>query len=140
LVDIGYVFPTRDQVRRERSGLGKALLRVAKILDRLVFHLRRRTGGEEPAEIQNDQKVKRLRQQVTKRDRELEALRAELDRAHGALSLAGYAGRNFPVFFIVGFAKSGTSWVARILDAHPEILCKGEGIFFGRGADLGKRR
>jgi hypothetical protein len=110
------------------------------MLDRLMFHLRRRTGGEEPAEIQNDQKVMRLRQQVTKRDRELEALRAELDRTRGALSVAGYSGRTFPVFFIVGFAKSGTSWVARILNAHPEVLCKGEGIFFGRGIDLGKRR
>jgi hypothetical protein len=138
-------------VRRDRLGFGEAPLGMATILDRLVFYLRGRTRGagpellasgkdEEPAEIQNDQKLKRARQQVAKQARELEALRAELDRARGALSLAGYTDRIFPVFFIVGFAKSGTSWVARILDAHPEILCKGEGIFFGRGADLGKRR
>jgi hypothetical protein len=116
---------------------------MAKMLDRLVFYLRGRARGvnaglpasdEEPAEIQS------THQQVAKKDRELEALRAELDRARGALSLAGYTDRTFPVFFIVGFAKSGTSWVARILNAHPEILCKGEGIFFGRGADLGRRR
>jgi hypothetical protein len=37
-----------------------------------------------------------------------------------------------PVFFVVGRAKSGTSWLMRILDAHPDILCKGEGRFFGR--------
>jgi hypothetical protein len=138
-------------VRRDRLGFGEAPLGMATILDRLVFYLRGRTRGaspelpasgkdEEPAEIQKDQKLKRARQQVAKQARELEALRAELDRARGALSLAGYTDRIFPVFFIVGFAKSGTSWVARILDAHPEILCKGEGIFFGRGADLGKRR
>jgi Sulfotransferase domain len=117
------------------------LLGMAKILDRLVFYLRGRTRGEESARIQEQNlKLRRARQQVTKKDRELEALRAELDRARGALSLAGYTGRTFPVFFVVGFAKSGTSWVARILDAHPEVVCKGEGIFFGRGADLGERR
>ncbi len=37
-----------------------------------------------------------------------------------------------PVFFLVGWAKSGTSWLMRLLDAHPEILCRGEGRFFGR--------
>ncbi len=36
------------------------------------------------------------------------------------------------VFFIVGRAKSGTTWLTRTLDAHPEILCRGEGRLFGR--------
>jgi hypothetical protein len=124
------------------------------LLDRLVSYLRGRTSDESPgpelpasgedealARIQEkNQRLRKARQQITKKDRELSALRAELDRARGALSLAGYTGRTFPVFFIVGFAKSGTSWVARTLDTHPEVLCKGEGIFFGRGGDLGKRR
>jgi hypothetical protein len=35
------------------------------------------------------------------------------------------------VFFVVGYQKSGTTWLMRMLDAHPEILCKGEGRFFG---------
>jgi hypothetical protein len=35
------------------------------------------------------------------------------------------------VFFVVGLAKSGTSWLMNTLDSHPEILCKGEGRFFG---------
>ena len=38
-----------------------------------------------------------------------------------------------PVFFVVGQQKSGTTWLMRMLDAHPEILCKGEGRFFGAG-------
>ncbi len=38
-----------------------------------------------------------------------------------------------PLFFIVGRGKSGTSWLMEALDQHPEILCKGEGQFFGRG-------
>lgn len=44
----------------------------------------------------------------------------------------GVTAHNAPVFFVVGRAKSGTSWLMRMLDAHPEILCKGEGRFFGR--------
>ncbi len=35
------------------------------------------------------------------------------------------------MFFVVGYQKSGTTWLMRMLDAHPEILCKGEGRFFG---------
>src|SRR5215210_566524 len=37
---------------------------------------------------------------------------------------------NTPVFFVTGLGKSGTSWLMRTLDSHPEILCKGEGRFF----------
>jgi hypothetical protein len=36
------------------------------------------------------------------------------------------------VFFVVGHGKSGTTWVRNVLDAHPEVLCRGEGRFFGR--------
>src|ERR687889_1134493 len=39
-------------------------------------------------------------------------------------------GSNTPVFFVTGVGKSGTSWLMRTLDGHPEILCKGEGRFF----------
>jgi hypothetical protein len=40
--------------------------------------------------------------------------------------------RNPPTFFLLGRAKSGTSWLMRTLNAHPEVLCRGEGRFFGR--------
>lgn len=120
-------------------------MRMAKMLDRLTLYLRGRTEDESPdgeavRGREQNQRLRRARQQVAEKDRELAALQAELDRARGVLSMAGYTGRTFPLFFVVGFAKSGTSWVVRTLDAHPEVLCKGEGIFFGRGAELGKRR
>jgi hypothetical protein len=58
-------------------------------------------------------------------------LRARLSpRTHvrsGTLS----PGEGVPVFFAVGLAKSGTTWLMKTLDAHPEVLCKGEGRFFG---------
>jgi hypothetical protein len=36
-----------------------------------------------------------------------------------------------PVFFVIGQKKSGTTWLQKMLDAHPEIVCDGEGRFFG---------
>jgi hypothetical protein len=36
-----------------------------------------------------------------------------------------------PMFFLVGRSKSGTSWLMRLFNSHPEILCRGEGKFFG---------
>ncbi|MGB0695665.1 MAG: sulfotransferase family protein [Rhodospirillaceae bacterium] len=33
------------------------------------------------------------------------------------------------LFFVGGAPKSGTTWVTLLLDAHPEILCRGEGHF-----------
>ncbi len=33
------------------------------------------------------------------------------------------------LFFLVGAAKSGTTWLQLVLDGHPEIACRGEGHF-----------
>ncbi len=33
------------------------------------------------------------------------------------------------LFFVVGAQKSGTTWVQKLLDAHPEVMCAGEGHF-----------
>ena len=37
------------------------------------------------------------------------------------------------MFFLIGRAKSGTSWLMKLFNSHPEILCRGEGKFFGEG-------
>jgi hypothetical protein len=37
------------------------------------------------------------------------------------------AALNKPLFFVSGALKSGTTWVQLMLDAHPEIACRGEG-------------
>lgn len=44
-----------------------------------------------------------------------------LDRLRGVFSRQ--------VFFIVGCQKSGTTWVQRLLDGHPEVRCHGEAYF-----------
>lgn len=38
------------------------------------------------------------------------------------------------LFFVLGYQKSGTTWVATLLRAHPEVHCDGEGHFH-RGDD-----
>ncbi len=61
---------------------------------------------------------------------------AEHERAR---SDEGVFARSTPVFFVTGLGKSGTRWLTKILDSHPEVLCKGEGRFFSAGwrrADL----
>ena len=37
--------------------------------------------------------------------------------------------RKKQIFFIGGTAKSGTTWLQLLLDAHPDVSCKGEGNF-----------
>ena len=37
-----------------------------------------------------------------------------------------------PIVMVTGMAKSGTTWLSAMLDAHPEVLSPGEGRFFGR--------
>jgi hypothetical protein len=36
------------------------------------------------------------------------------------------------IFFVCGAPKSGTTWLQRVLDAHPEVMCSGEGHFVDR--------
>jgi hypothetical protein len=36
------------------------------------------------------------------------------------------------IFFVCGAPKSGTTWLQRVLDAHPEVACSGEGHFITR--------
>ena len=33
------------------------------------------------------------------------------------------------LFFVGGAPRSGTTWVQQILDCHPEVCCRGEGLF-----------
>lgn len=74
---------------------------------------------------ERDQRIARLRERAAALERRLERARRATETEHRAPP-----GR--PPFFIVGQAKSGTSWVMRLLDAHPDVVARGEGRFFGR--------
>lgn len=45
-----------------------------------------------------------------------------------------------PVFFVIGVPKSGTTWLMRTLNRHPEVLCLGEGRFFDREMRHNRRK
>ncbi len=75
--------------------------------------------------------MNKIRQQLATKDKELAKLRA-------ASSEQNSSHERTPVFFIVGRSKSGTNWLAAILNQHPEILCKGEGELFGRDYGSGQ--
>src|SRR5215218_883394 len=93
------------------------VLRGAKtFLDAVVSTLRSKTSRQ-------------ARKQIASKEGEIAALRRELARAQSDRPNPVRMG--IPVFFVLGQPKSGTTWVMRILDSHPEILCKGEGRFFG---------
>jgi hypothetical protein len=47
------------------------------------------------------------------------------DRMHGAISSL----RRKQIFFVGGPPKSGTTWLQLLLDAHPQISCRGEAHF-----------
>jgi hypothetical protein len=52
----------------------------------------------------------------------------DFDAMHHAIT----AIRRKQVFFVGGAAKSGTTWLQFLLNAHPEISCTGEGHFANR--------
>lgn len=56
----------------------------------------------------------------------------ELDQTGDDAHLPGTSRESTPLFFVVGYQKSGTTWLMTMLDSHPEILCQGEGRPFGR--------
>jgi len=58
--------------------------------------------------------------------------RTALARSAASRAPAGQKTR----FFLVGEMRSGTSWLQRTLNTHPEVFCKGEGSFFGRDQEV----
>ena len=112
-------------MRDIKSSLKPAVARVKKRLGM--------AGGSAADLGALEDRERRLRQRVAAEEEKLSALRENLARARKEAVSSSLIGGGAPVFFLTGRAKSGTSWLMRMLDAHPEVLCRGEGLFFGRG-------
>ena len=122
------MIPGRDVVSRIKALVG----RLGSPMRRIEVPVPEGRNREPDEEIrEKNRRLKSLRQRLTEKNRELEMVRTELLRAQSAARGPGRSLAGTPVFFVVGQAKSGTSWLMKILDAHPEILCRGEGRFFG---------
>ena len=94
---------------------GRGMLRRAKALALVATNaVKSRAGRGE-------------RRGINAKNAEISALKREIVRLRGDGAVAAET----PVFFVVGQQKSGTTWLMRMLDAHQEILCRGEGRFFG---------
>ncbi len=96
-----------------------------------------KAGAREVEELRSvvrerDLRITKLRERAAALERRL--ARAESSPAKAAASASAVAPSpgSPPPFFIVGQAKSGTSWVMRLLEAHPEVMARGEGRFVGR--------
>lgn len=74
---------------------------------------------------EKEETLKQVRQQLADKSAELNELKAASSRRQNPLEVT-------PIFFVVGLPRSGTNWLMRTLNSHPEILCRGEGRFFGR--------
>jgi Sulfotransferase domain len=72
----------------------------------------------------------RLRQGAARLTRPEAGKQARRERGGTRRKLPRTGVEDAPVFFVTGLGKSGTSWLMRTLDSHPQILCKGEGRFF----------
>lgn len=72
---------------------------------------------------------RRTRRQMMEKDREISLLRERIAVVSGEDALGV---SESPVFFVAGNQKSGTTWLQKMLDANPEVLCQGEGRPFGR--------
>jgi hypothetical protein len=117
------------------------LTRAKALFARLKSRLggEKETGSAELAKVRSNlakknETLKRVRRQVEKKDLEIAKLREELARS--CEQSADLPGRQMQVFFIVGRARSGTTWLRGMLNSHPEILCWGEGRFFERNFRL----
>ena len=62
-----------------------------------------------------DQEITRLRRRLARAEKELAGL--ELRGTEGNPS------EDITIFFVVSAPKSGTTWLRRMLDLHPDVLC-----------------
>lgn len=74
------------------------------------------------------QHAARLKEQNEKLKESNEKLRERAERAEARQGKLPSG--DVPKFFVVGRGRSGTTWLMRVLDAHPEVVCKGEGRIF----------
>ena len=112
------------------------ILRGIKAFLRIEVGITR--GALPPADVdsmraqltERDEKIQQMQRWLKGKDKRLGHLRRETKE----LSASRGGAAAVPIFFILGRQKSGTTWLMRLLNRHPEILCRGEGKFFGRNA------
>jgi hypothetical protein len=74
-----------------------------------------------------------LRRQVGRQATFMARLRAPIDGLrNGFRNTLDSDSQGTQLFFVVGHGRSGTTWLQNTLNAHPEVMCRGEGWLFNR--------
>jgi hypothetical protein len=108
---------------------------VSTAMTTLVARLRSRLQNRRKLEAKLAEKnatLQRVRRRAANRDRELLRLREELAQAKVTNRSQNFSSGTIQAFFLIGRARSGTTWLRGVLNSHPEIMCWGEGRFFER--------
>jgi hypothetical protein len=90
-------------------------------------HLRHELDEARARIARQDRRIKRLQERLSSKKLAENGRRSPAKEGSDART---------PAFFVVGQAKSGTGWLKKMLDSHPEVMCKGEGRFFGRDSRM----
>src|SRR3712207_6966636 len=80
-------------------------------------------------EIPPDRELRKARARIARQQERIAKLRKRLSDAGPDEDMRGSRGPRAqkvgtPVFFVVGQGKSGTGWLRKMLDHHPEVLCR----------------
>ena len=127
-----------QESRRDGNGTESKRVRIdalrqrAKEAEGEVRALRDQVATLSEALEKAEKAAKRHKSAPNRAEKRVAREQARLTRAlHAAARARGMPAPATPVFFVTGRAKSGTSWLMRLLNAHPEALCQGEGRIFG---------
>lgn len=119
-------------LRRRADRRDQELLRLRQEVEQK----RRELTDIRKAATERIKKLGKVRARVETVEKERDGLKSEVEALRSQLAEvrreAPPVAAAPPVFFVLGHGKSGTTWVQDLLDSHPEVLCKGEGRFFGR--------
>jgi len=99
----------------------------------IAGRLRSRLGGKRPALKKAAARLRNGAARVPLATPSSDGTARQESRKQAGGRPPGRLQQDSPVFFVTGLGKSGTSWLMRTLDGHPEVLCKGEGRFFAAG-------
>jgi hypothetical protein len=113
----------------------ESVLLVGRRVKAHLYSRAGRTRNENPGSGRNlslKRKLERAQVQLERQARQIERLQQRLSNEKLVENRPKVPNTDTPVFFVVGAGKSGTGWLQQMLNSHPEILCRGEGRFFGR--------
>lgn len=123
---------SRSEGRSQDTASSEELRGKLKQSNQRLRKLREHVEKKNARMERQQRELEQAKQRAADAERQVAGLRRSLPQEREDSSPAAVTGNGAPVFFMVGRGRSGTTWLMNTLNAHPEILCKGEGRFFDR--------